>query len=411
MRRQPVVGNCDWLAWSVRGLDPTKLPEKDCAADVAGRQVRLVVGAGTASYSRRVMVFNEYGDKLATLICQPKSKLFAPDTGIVEVANEWLYHGIGWNGVWGIVCGLFPCVRTGLSRWDFCFDFTPNRRQRCIIGMLADGRAYVAAKRNGTNWWSIDNSEGCPEIYRGVRIPHCISWGHKTTAVRWKLYYKSKELGEPSGWKGWEKPYIVDQWRANGLDERNVWRVEVSLHHGNGFSINDVGKIPVEASRDDMERLARSLMSSRWVIRRNQGHKDKRNDRELLLWENWPYDAVRTRRGESERMNDARHALLRRLIECTSNPDFATSRTLLAGVVTMAQQLIDHDHLGEYAKAMVGMEWGDYCQSLELPTTDAHHYQPNPSADREIFAKFADRFDSANLPTAGKGSQSSISFE
>lgn len=388
---QPVVGNCDWLAWSVRGIDVQRLPLEDFSFVYNCNVYICKHYEGTASYARRYVVFEEsHADKVATLLCEPKSKLFAPDTGLVEVANEWLYHGLGWEGVWNVVCAFCPCVRCGFSRWDFAFDFTPNRRQRCIIQYLADGRAYVANKRNGTCWWSIDGADGCPEMYRGRRIPHCQSWGHKTTAVKWKLYYKSKELAEPSGWKAWEKPYIVDQWRAAGLDERNVWRLEVSLHHGNGFEVSDIHGIDYAMRLEEMDKLARSLLASRFVIRLQQHHKDKRNDREVMLWENWPFLRVRCAKPEGTRLTDARHALLRRLIDALQSEDIATSKTLSAGVARLADEVVRFDHLQEYAKAIVGKPWEVFLREVG-GDTDTHHLPPNPAKDMATMAEVGAR--------------------
>lgn len=398
---QPVVGNCDWLAWSVRGVDATRLPTMDFKFSHRHRRYICKYYAGTASYARRYVCFTEDADKVFTLLCAPKSKLFAPDTGLVEVANEWLYHGLGWEGVWAVVCAVCPCVRYGFSRWDFAFDFTPDRRQRCLIQYLAIGRAYIANKRNGTCWWSIDGADGCPSIYRGKKIPHCQSWGHKSSAVKWKLYYKSKELAEPSGWKGWEKPYIVDQWRQAGLDERNVWRLEVSLHHGNGFEVSGgLHRINYGMNRSEMERLARSLIASRFIMRLQQGHKDKRHDREVQFWENWPYLMVRCAKSEVGRLTDARHALLRRLIDALHTEDITTSRTLTDGVVRLASEVIQFDHLQEYARALLdGMEWDDFVATLPADG-DQHHHPTTDHQDITTMQQIGSRvFESHRPPT------------
>lgn len=361
---QPIVGNCDWLAWSVRGIDLNLLPSGSVCFRHKGTTYEVKLFDGTATYRHRWVFFEkDHADKVATLLCWPKSKLFDPGSGLLEVANEWLYHGIGWAGVFDLVNFFAPMVRYGYSRLDYAFDFTPNRRQRCIIQMLADSKAYIAGKRNGTAWWSIDSSEGCPAPYRGRKIPHCQTWGHKTTAVKWKVYYKSKELAEPNAWRGFEKPYIVDLWRKAGLDVYNVWRVEVSIHHGNGFEVNECAGIPYDLDRAGMERVARGLLASRFIIRKAEGHTDKTNDRVLPLFENYRLTAVKCRQYDGDRQTDARHALLRRLLAAMDEPEIEVSDRLRVGVAWLANELVEVDKLGMYAKSLLeGEDWQDYMQ-------------------------------------------------
>ena len=87
-----------------------------------------------------------------------------------------------------------------------------------------------------------------PEMWRG-EVPYDQSWGHKTTDIKWKLYYKTKELRDNAGGSTYDKPYIVDMWRDVGLDESNVWRLEVAFHNANRFEFEGE-RLSYSASRD-----------------------------------------------------------------------------------------------------------------------------------------------------------------
>lgn len=348
---QPILLNNDWLAESITLSGEERKPPKG---------YKWVEYGGTNVWLRRRCLFNEYGDKVFTLLDKPKSSIIRPDAGLLEIANEWLYHGIGVRGVEKLLryCVEYKCI--GLSRVDLAMDFEPNAVQQDVIMGLSQGKMYVSGKRSGSGFWSTNNDEWMPDCWRGKAIPHCQSWGHKTTSVKWKLYYKSKELRDAGG--GWfDKPYIVDQWREAKLDINNVWRLEVSIHNANQLLFDGV---PV--SRDvwykNTVALAQSLYTQRFMVRENNGHRDKTNDKMVLFLPVRNITPIRCKPAEGESQRNGRISLLRGLVNSLSCESVANDEKTVKGVVEHVNSIVQRDGLQYYFRGMVGEtveEWAE----------------------------------------------------
>lgn len=340
---QPILLNNDWLAESITLSGEERKPPKG---------YKWVEYDGTNVWLRRRCLFNEYGDKVFTLLDKPKSSIIRPDAGLLEIANEWLYHGIGVRGVEKLLryCVEYKCI--GLSRVDLAMDFEPNAVQQDVIMGLSQGKMYVSGKRSGSGFWSTNNDEWMPECWRDKAIPHCQSWGHKTTSVKWKLYYKSKELRDAGG--GWfDKPYIVDQWREAKLDINNVWRLEVSIHNANQLLFDGV---PV--SRDvwykNTVALAQSLYTQRFMVRENNGHRDKTNDKVVYFLPVRNITPIRCKPAEGESQRNGRISLLRGLVNSLSCESVANDEKTVKGVVEHVNSIVQRDGLQYYFRGMVG---------------------------------------------------------
>lgn len=348
---QPILLNNDWLAESITLSGEERKPPKG---------YKWVEYDGTNVWLRRRCLFNEYGDKVFTLLDKPKSSIIRPDAGLLEIANEWLYHGIGVRGVEKLLryCVEYKCI--GLSRVDLAMDFEPNVVQQGVIMGLSQGKMYVSGKRSGSGFWSTNNDDWMPECWRDKAIPHCQSWGHKTTSVKWKLYYKSKELRDAGG--GWfDKPYIVDQWREAKLDINNVWRLEVSIHNANQLLFDGV---PV--SRDvwykNTVALAQSLYTQRFMVRENNGHRDKTNDKVVLFLPVRNITPIRCKPAEGESQRNGRISLLRGLVNSLSCESVANDEKTVKGVVEHVNSIVQRDGLQYYFRGMVGEtveEWAE----------------------------------------------------
>lgn len=353
---QHVLLNNDWLAESIVLSGEERKPP---------RGFKWIEYSGTNVWGRRRCIFTTEGDKILTLLDKPKSSIIRPDAGLLEVANEWLYHGIGVSGVEKLLkyCCEYKCK--GLSRVDLAMDFEPNEHQQDVIMGLSQGRYYVQGKRSGSGFWSTSNEKWIPECWRGKAIPHCQSWGHKTTSVKWKLYYKSKELRDAGG--GWfDKPYIVDQWRSSGFDINNVWRLEVSIHNANQLTFD--GK-PV--SRDiwwkHTGQLAQALYTQRFVIRENNGHKDKSNDKLVGFLPVRDMTPIRCKVTDSDDKRNGRLSLLRALVNSLSSESVALDECTVNGVVEHVRSLVQRDGLHFYFRGMVGKsldEWATEVMQL-----------------------------------------------
>lgn len=106
-----------------------------------------------------------------------------------------------------------------LSRIDICLDFNFFDNGQRPDRVLED---YMCGKISKINQCNIA-AHGKDSF--GGRTWHSLSWGSPSSTIRTKLYCKSLEMREVH-----EKPYILDQWLAAGLDlDRDVWRIEFSI--------------------------------------------------------------------------------------------------------------------------------------------------------------------------------------
>lgn len=288
------VINIDWLAFSVRLANSAIV---DYGADIEFAEppgCKLFEATPTNMYKRRVIVYKD-GAKLLTLLADPYSKIIKRDCVLVEVANQCLYGDLSW--VMPLLYNIAPCTMVGFSRLDICADFERKGKAGDIINGLRKEDIYVMGKRDGSMFFSADYGE------KVNRSPHCYSWGSKHSSIKWKLYNKSLEimeiakLGDGTETRICNKPYIQDMWRENGFDVDNMWRLEVSITDANKYRFE--GKTlewELCQSRDLFEELFNSLYMTRFQTRKNQGHKDRRNDEQVwLLGEKPVVDRVRIR--------------------------------------------------------------------------------------------------------------------
>lgn len=256
--------NVDWFALSLR-----------LHGGWQDKQFTLPMGWGalqmspTAVWGQRWYIVDGDGNKVATFLAGPRStKVINAECAMLEVANRWLYYD-DFIGLCNLLLDSQPCVVTGVSRVDLCCDFELDRYKWGVIRRLATGQNYLKALQKGVVWWQrIDN----------IRVPHQLSWGGFDSAVHWKLYYKWLEL--TSGGEESMKPYIVEQWKEMGFNEKCVWRCEVSLTNCNRFvEVDSDKRVRAFDWYNERVRLWSGLYSDKFVVRVDQGHKDRRNDR------------------------------------------------------------------------------------------------------------------------------------
>lgn len=364
---EPHIVSCDWYGLSVR-FDYLPFIKGGLLPD--GYVIKVL--DGTNVWRSRYYLLNKYGNKVATILCEPKSCIINRLCGLIEVENEWLYHGIGADGIIDLISSFWPFEVLGFSRLDLCCDFCPVESQFDLIRALADGRCYVQGKRSGCLFWSVNTNSLLAPMYINRRIPHSNSWGHKTTSVKWKLYFKTKELLDAGGGKYFDKPYIVDMWRCNGMDVSNVWRLEVSIRHGNQL-MYDGCEVTPSTIRDSGWPLFKSLLNSRFVIRENQGHRDKSNDtiRQLIAVNHWS-KSVRCKQYEDGDIRNGRITLLRHLDASLDSPDVLCDETSRENVLWMMEEIINNDRLDNYFMAIHGCTFADFAenQRVKAYTTD-----------------------------------------
>lgn len=330
--------------------------------------------SGTNVWASRWCLFNEWGEKVFTLLFQPKSKLLAADSALLEVANEWLYHGIGVSGVMRLLSQCCEFVVRGVSRADLAVDFEPTESQADTIVKLANAQYYVAGKRNRVPWFQTISDDFYPARWQG-EVPYNQTWGHKTSNVRWKVYYKTKELRDEAKGKGWSKPYIVDLWREFGLDERNVWRCEVSIHNANSFDCFGEKLTFEQLMHGNLSSIYSAIYSSRFIVRENQGHRDKTNDRVV---EFLPIDdyraAFKVRRNEVLVEHNGSLSLLRHLVADVMSEQVLLNEVVRESVLTTIESVLERDGLHRYFYEVVGDEFDSWREWVRV---QAYYYGEN----------------------------------
>lgn len=363
----------DWLALSLRLTSPVR---------------SAPAGHVWAKYSQtnvwrcRWCLYNEFGDKVFTLLFSPRQSIIAEDCALLEVANEWFYHGLGVTGVLSLLSECCGFSIAGVSRVDLACDFVPTESQRDVIVGLDKRELRVAGKQNGNNWWSMAGGRALHPMW-GDFVPHDMNWGHKTSDVKWKLYYKSKELRDNAKGVGWDKPYIVDMWRECGMDETNVWRLEVSLKHcnnfdycGNPLSWWSLNKEPI--------KIFKSLYTSRFKVQRNDGHKDKSNDAVVPFL---PVGAMRgafkVHRGRVLCEHDGCVTLLRHLVSDVESERVLVNEPVRESLFYALDRIIDVNGMREYFLLMRGQQYEDWKEEMRVKAYYFDEEQKPEIGDRE----------------------------
>lgn len=379
---QKILCSCDWLGLSLRLSGEVKPIEGHIWREYSATNI----------WNKRRILYTEEGDKVLTLLNEPRSAIIAKNAALLEIENEWLYHG---GGYWHILDTLRSSVFfevIGISRLDLCVDFVPTKSQAATIDKLYNGNYYVVGKRNGSNFWSRNKNPKLDADWLNREIPHNQSWGHKTSAIKWKLYYKSKELLDAMGGKFYDKPYIVDMWRLNGLDTSNVWRLEVSMKHLNDYSIYG-HPITLDWLDSNQLELFCQMYNQRFQIRENQGHLDRSNDDEVEFLPIPKIERTFQRNDpKAHRQHNGRITLLRHLVQSLDDEQVLLDSVSRNAVFDHISSILNRDNLHNYFLAITGQwfdEWvatkdeqaaGTQVCDIPKPQTNAD-IMPNENAD------------------------------
>lgn len=358
------ITNCDWLSFSVR----MKLSDYELATrpkfNIPQGYI-LQHYSGTNLYKQRAILYTENGDKVLTLLYEPHSRIICRDSLFVEVANRLLYTNFDY--ILDLLQHLHDWTWQSLSRFDIATDFNPTDSQFHIIDMLQSGSAYVSGKREGSMFHDYQQGD------KINRIARCLSWGSKYSDVKFKLYNKSKEIFETDdkGRQWCNKPYIHSMWLSNGLDPKQVWRLEVSIMgaasyqwHGQKLSWNITH--PAE-----YHELFYDLYTTRFQIRANQGHQYKRYDK-LLDFLQVPADIDKERLRKADPEAPQKHtdhaATIRNLMKELERPETQCNRIIVSTLLDALKTTISAANLESYFQRSMGKgfdEWSeDYCRAL-----------------------------------------------
>lgn len=379
---QELLLNCDWLGLSLHIAGEPK--------PIKGYIWREY--SATKVWGKRRVLWTEDGDRVLTLLSEPRSAIISRSAALCEIENEWLYHGGGHQKILDILEQSIFYNITGVSRLDLAVDFCPTETQKDIIFGLSDGTYYVGGKEHRVPWYDKIRNPKLHPMWQGKTIPYDQSWGHKTTDIKWKLYYKSKELLDAGGGKFMMKPYIVDQWRLHNMDISNVWRVEVSIKKCNNYLLYD-NRLDISNIENNFEELFRQLYQSRFQVKLNEGHKDRSNDRQVTFL---PIDKIEytlaKRDPQTDRQHNGRISLMRHLVQSLDDEQVLLDRISRENVYNHIYKIIEHDNLNNYFQTMTGFyfeEWvakkdgeaeGSEVVDIEKPIMNAD-IKPNPKAE------------------------------
>lgn len=372
---QKILCSCDWLGLSLRLSGEVKPIEGYIWREYSATNV----------WNKRRILYTEDGDKVLTLLNEPRSAIIAKNAALLEIENEWLYHG---GGYWRILDTLRSAVFfevIGISRLDLCVDFVPTKSQSDTIDNLYNGKYYVVGKRNGSNFWSRNKNPKLQADWLNREIPHNQSWGHKTSAIKWKLYYKSKELLDAMGGKFYDKPYIVDMWRINGLDASNVWRLEVSLKHLNDYSIYG-HPITLDWLDSNQLELFCQMYNQRFQIRKNQGHLDRSNDDEVEFIPIPKIEKTFQRNDpQSHRQHNGRITLLRHLVQSLDDEQVLLDSVSRNAVFDHIASILNRDNLHNYFLAITGQWFDEWVATKDEEAAGAKQLDiPKPQTNADI---------------------------
>lgn len=379
---QQLLLNCDWLGLSLHIAGDPK--------PVDGYVWREY--SATNVWNKRRVLWTEEGDRVLTLLSNPRSSIISNSAALCEIENEWLYHGGGYPKILDVLNKSVMYNITGISRLDLALDFCPTMAQKEVILGLADGTYYVGGKEHRVPWFDKIRNQKLNPMWLGKNIPYDQSWGHKTTDIKWKLYYKTKELLDAGGGQFMMKPYIVDNWRLHGMDISNVWRVEVSLRKCNNYILYG-DRLDLSNIERNFEELFRQLYQSRFQVKLNEGHKDRSNDKQVTFL---PIEEIiytlQKRPPQTERQHNGRITLLRHLVQSLDDEHVLLDKVSRENVYNHIWQIIERDNLGNYFCSMTGEyfdEWvakkeeeaaGSESFNVERPKMNAD-IKPNPEAE------------------------------
>lgn len=348
--------NCDWLQYSVilGHTDPIlRCPEG----------YRIEECQGTNVYKYRALVIDSAGRKELTLLWHPHSSSLNPLHMSVQVSNEFLYSGRILPSL-ELVKSIVDCTFNSIGRFDVCCDFEADTTTLEFISRLNTGRYYVERKREGSTFWH----EVKDDDFRKKQI-HCLSWGSKSSEIKVKLYNKSREIGligvpetdkegnpiEPQP----EKPWIVEEWKANNMDIKRIWRLEFSMKTGGQMRWNEI-PIHIEniASPSWLMRVYFDMYYTRFITRVNQGkRKDHKNgDAQVFLFD-LPKEGEKLKWAATiDHRTDSQPAvvLLRSLMRNFENEALMANIPLVQSYTTTCNEIIHHHGLEEYFERSFG---------------------------------------------------------
>lgn len=265
--------SCDWFQLSCKLAKP-----RDGSPLVAPDGWKCLLMPPTAVWGERWFVMDANGNKVATILCSPRSSKIPCQSCNVQIANRWLYYD-DFHTLCDRVLDIIPMSIEGVRRVDLCCDFEMNSSMWQTYMALNQGIASLKGYRINNVWRQKLRDKDAGSDEKSMWVPHDLNFGSPESTFKWKVYYKWLELKQASPEE--QKPYIVDMWRAMGFQEKYVWRVEVSVQDCNKLQDGLAKRVSPFSWYDDRVSLFQSIYADKFIVREEGGHRDHRHDKVL----------------------------------------------------------------------------------------------------------------------------------
>ena len=110
---QELLLNCDWLGLSLHLAGEPKPVDGYIWREYTATNV----------WNKRRVLWTEDGDRVLTLLSEPRSAIISKSAALCEIENEWLYHGGGHQRILDVLEKSVYFNITGISRLDLAVDF------------------------------------------------------------------------------------------------------------------------------------------------------------------------------------------------------------------------------------------------------------------------------------------------
>lgn len=209
---------------------------------------------------------------IASMVSEPISPIINQNTVIIKIINKVLYSPHLFNVIDYLIADLH-LTYIGITRLDVCSDFRS----------FANGLKPETVIKNfiTQRYRKIGQGKGSCHFEQKTELNYeTLTFGTGKSLIRVYLYNKSKELRDVK-----MKPYIVDNWRASGLNvKKDIWRLEFSIK-GNTLNLIDqetgeLKKVTIENLKD-REFLTNLYYSLQYQYFR---FKERTYDKNISRW-------------------------------------------------------------------------------------------------------------------------------
>ena len=161
-------------------------------------------------------------------------------------------------------------------------------------------------------------------------------------------------------------------WREVGFDETNVWRLEVSIKHGNTLTWCDQ-PIDFNTWYHNTAALIESFYNDRFVVRLNEGHKDKSNDEIVPFLDVSSMRHVKCKTYDGTTPRSGRIKLLRHLVKSLDDDEVLMDKASRDDVLAHITAIVYRDNLENYFEGMVEKPLEAWCEEVLERSQGAGH--------------------------------------